>query len=75
MPLFIYSLEKGNDVIQLWTTKNYYWYLKQEICCAYPVAAVKWDPELPRVLHVVCRSMLLIFSVVYSIQTGTLQYL
>lgn len=33
-----------NNSIQLWTTKNYHWYLKQEICSSN-IQYAKWHPE------------------------------
>ncbi|KAK8006400.1 IKI3 family protein [Apiospora marii] len=34
-----------NDRIQLWTTGNYHWYLKQEIKSHKPPACLTWHPE------------------------------
>lgn len=31
--------------LQLWTTGNYHWYLKQEIRLSYPCTHVAWHPE------------------------------
>ncbi|KAL1584602.1 hypothetical protein WHR41_06996 [Cladosporium halotolerans] len=41
----------GNSV-QLWTTGNYHWYLKQEIKLAHPSVSAVWHPEKP--LHLAC---------------------
>ncbi|XP_029459838.1 elongator complex protein 1 isoform X2 [Rhinatrema bivittatum] len=42
--------------IQLWTTGNYHWYLKQSLCFdndeSSRVASLVWDPEKPYRLHV-----------------------
>lgn len=40
-----------DDRVQLWTTKNYYWYLKAEIKNhAVAPTYMKWHPEQPRTL-------------------------
>nr|XP_020449669.1 elongator complex protein 1 isoform X2 [Monopterus albus] len=49
-----------NTYIQLWTVRNYHWYLKQSLDYGQdpqkaPVC-VCWDPECPLRLHVVTRS-------------------
>ncbi|ROW06399.1 hypothetical protein VMCG_04353 [Cytospora schulzeri] len=33
------------DVVQLWTTGNYHWYLKQEILLRSPCSQLSWHPE------------------------------
>ncbi|KAN0060657.1 putative elongator complex protein 1 [Thecaphora frezii] len=35
------------DVVQVWTTGNYHWYLKQEIVVPAPIQQIKWHPENP----------------------------
>ncbi|PWN48336.1 IkappaB kinase complex, IKAP component [Violaceomyces palustris] len=35
---------EGVDVVQIWTTGNYHWYLKQEIL-AHGIRSIKWHPE------------------------------
>jgi elongator complex protein 1 len=35
------------DRVQLWTTGNYHWYLKQEILTAEKPISFKWHPEKP----------------------------
>ncbi|ESK87867.1 pol ii transcription elongation factor [Moniliophthora roreri MCA 2997] len=35
--------EEGDDLVQLWTTGNYHWYLKQEIAGHF--TSVTWHPE------------------------------
>ncbi|EEB98199.1 hypothetical protein MPER_02337, partial [Moniliophthora perniciosa FA553] len=35
--------EEGDDLVQLWTTGNYHWYLKQEIAGRF--TSVTWHPE------------------------------
>ncbi|KAF9877790.1 hypothetical protein CkaCkLH20_04925 [Colletotrichum karsti] len=35
------------DRIQLWTTGNYHWYLKQEVPLASAFAGLSWHPEKP----------------------------
>ncbi|KAJ1883283.1 putative elongator complex protein 1 [Coemansia sp. RSA 1722] len=46
-------------VVELWTDKNYHWYMKQEIRSSVFgdwISHVIWDPESPLRLHVVGRS-------------------
>ncbi|KAJ1656740.1 putative elongator complex protein 1 [Dispira simplex] len=48
-------LEQGERVyVQLWTDRNYHWYLKQQIESVNakdPLVAMAWDPEQPLLLH------------------------
>ena len=47
--------------VQLWTTGNYHWYLKQELCSplnsdsahSTTPQAIKWDPIIPLRLHII----------------------
>ncbi|KAL4228237.1 hypothetical protein ACF0H5_013670 [Mactra antiquata] len=48
-----------NSYIQLWTTGNYHWYMKQ--CLKFEgeennVGGVIWDPENDNTLHVICKN-------------------
>ena len=46
-------------LVQLWTTGNYHWYLKQSLKFEGPehrVGAVLWDPEHEYRLHVMCNN-------------------
>ena len=45
--------------MQLWTTGNYHWYLKQSVLFDRPehrIATVQWDPEHAYRLHIMCSS-------------------
>ncbi|XP_054842373.1 elongator complex protein 1 [Eublepharis macularius] len=48
--------------VQLWTTGNYHWYLKQSLHFGSSedsrVVSLAWDPEIPYRLHVLCRQWL-----------------
>ncbi|KAJ3091877.1 hypothetical protein HK102_012927 [Quaeritorhiza haematococci] len=55
---------RKQSAVQLWTTSNYYWYLKQEITAAKPlvdgegedcIIGFAWDVEVPLRLHVVTK--------------------
>lgn len=39
------------NTLQLWTTGNYHWYLKQELQFTEGLISVQWDAELPLLLH------------------------
>lgn len=56
-------------VVQLWTTGNYHWYLKQEIIVRAPKtktrsASAVWHPEKP--LHLICNDNAQIRSLDYT---------
>ena len=45
--------------VQLWTTGNYHWYLKQSLHFEGPehtIGAVIWDPEQEYKLHILCKN-------------------
>ncbi|XP_060570172.1 putative elongator complex protein 1 [Ruditapes philippinarum] len=56
------DLADGNNVksyVQLWTTGNYHWYLKQSLHFEGPeqkIGAMIWDPEQEYKLHIVCKN-------------------
>jgi elongator complex protein 1 len=52
LAILMLDKEKNSSVVQLWTAKNYYWYLKQEYNYQTRVADIKWDAERGLVLHV-----------------------
>lgn len=52
LAVLMFDKEKNSSVVQLWTAKNYYWYLKQEYIYQTRVADIKWDAERGLVLHV-----------------------
>lgn len=67
------------DRIQLWTTKNYHWYLKQELfinLIDYPQNEIlysKFHPEKPLNLIVASMSGIEIYDLAYTIVTGSCQ--
>ncbi|XP_073202116.1 elongator complex protein 1 isoform X4 [Lepidochelys kempii] len=48
-----------NTYVQLWTVGNYHWYLKQSLHFGSAeksqLVSLRWDPEIPRRLHALCR--------------------
>lgn len=52
LAILMLDKEKNASVVQLWTAKNYHWYLKQEYNYQTRVADIKWDAERGLVLHV-----------------------
>ncbi|XP_060092966.1 elongator complex protein 1 [Heteronotia binoei] len=48
--------------VQLWTTGNYHWYLKQSLHFGSSedgrIVSLSWDPEIPYRLHILCRQWL-----------------
>nr|XP_056704911.1 elongator complex protein 1 [Euleptes europaea] len=48
--------------VQLWTTGNYHWYLKQSLHFGSSedsrITSLAWDPEVPYRLHILCRRWL-----------------
>ncbi|EGW35680.1 uncharacterized protein SPAPADRAFT_147183 [Spathaspora passalidarum NRRL Y-27907] len=64
-------LFKLQDRVQLWTTKNYHWYLKQELHFPDAVSFVKFHPEKPLHLMVGTASgVIQIIDLAYKITTG-----
>ncbi|KAI5835371.1 IkappaB kinase complex, IKAP component [Schizophyllum commune Tattone D] len=59
------------DSVQLWTTGNYHWYLKQEVQTPKDVrlTSVQWHPESP--LNLVLTTSNLIMRRVYAWDTST----
>ncbi|KAF8260574.1 IKI3 family-domain-containing protein [Lactarius quietus] len=50
--LLVWIEEDAGDTVQLWTTGNYHWYLKQEIAAPFTseggrFTSVTWHPEIP----------------------------
>ncbi|XP_077201588.1 elongator complex protein 1 isoform X2 [Paroedura picta] len=48
--------------VQLWTTGNYHWYLKQSLHFGSSedsrIVSLAWDPEIPYRLHILCHQWL-----------------
>lgn len=59
-----------SEEIQLWTTNNYHWYLKQTYPISEKVLCVKWHPEKPLHLCVVTASLISIIDLTTKIVTG-----
>ncbi|XP_019372711.1 PREDICTED: elongator complex protein 1 isoform X2 [Gavialis gangeticus] len=53
------NCSKPSTYVQLWTTGNYHWYLKQSLHFGSSkrsqLALLLWDSEIPYRLHVLCR--------------------
>jgi elongator complex protein 1 len=68
------ELAPGKRVIQVWYTKNYHWYLKQEFNFAGKEATcMRWDEERANLLSVACASgevSLLEFALFVDISQG-----
>ncbi|XP_071527963.1 putative elongator complex protein 1 [Panulirus ornatus] len=52
----------AEDIIQLWTTGNYHWYLKQELRFLKGMNCVCWDEESPYTLHILTPTHLHCYS-------------
>nr|XP_053646300.1 putative elongator complex protein 1 isoform X1 [Cherax quadricarinatus]XP_053646301.1 putative elongator complex protein 1 isoform X1 [Cherax quadricarinatus] len=50
------------DIVQLWTTGNYHWYLKQELKFAEGINYLCWDCTAPFLLHLLTPSHLHLYS-------------
>ncbi|EMG48183.1 IKI3 Elongator complex protein 1 [Candida maltosa Xu316] len=61
-----------NDRIQLWTTKNYHWYLKQELF-AENIIFAKFHPEKPLNLMIGTSCGIQVVDLTYKIVTGPTQ--
>ena len=46
--------------VQFWTTGNYHWYLKQELCFVHgidsPLVSLQWDAEHAYRVHMLCEN-------------------
>ncbi|KAJ3966250.1 IkappaB kinase complex IKAP component [Lentinula raphanica] len=63
--------DQSSDLVQLWTTGNYHWYLKQEISASSDMkfSSVKWHPERAHQL-ILCTSCRIFFRT-YAWETVT----
>ncbi|KAM9907520.1 hypothetical protein OXX69_006399 [Metschnikowia pulcherrima] len=60
-----------HDRVQVWTTKNYHWYLKQELFVGTEnTEFIKFHPEKPLQLMVGTKSGLLMYNFAYKIASG-----
>lgn len=69
LAVHVLSTIDNTNRIQLWTTKNYHWYLKQEISFA-EISFLKFHPEKPLHLMVGCPQQIRIIDLVLSLSTG-----
>ncbi|CUM67243.1 uncharacterized protein PRCAT00004936001 [Priceomyces carsonii] len=60
-----------HDKVQLWTSKNYHWYLKQEINLKNQIKFMKFHPEKPLTLMIGTKSSgIYIIDLAYKTATG-----
>ncbi|XP_066919539.1 putative elongator complex protein 1 isoform X2 [Clytia hemisphaerica] len=56
LTLLIQDLSRnGKFSVQLWTTGNYHWYLKQELTFNEQPPSLSWDPENAYKLHIISQ--------------------
>ncbi|CAM9011860.1 hypothetical protein WICANDRAFT_30525 [Wickerhamomyces anomalus NRRL Y-366-8] len=60
----------SNNKIFIWVTKNYHWYLKQEIDSIENLNFIKWHPEKPQTLLVGTDSKIEIIDFAYKTTIG-----
>uniref|UniRef100_A0A803T8I5 IkappaB kinase complex-associated protein n=1 Tax=Anolis carolinensis TaxID=28377 RepID=A0A803T8I5_ANOCA len=64
-------------IVQLWTTGNYHWYLKQNLTFdssegSHHIVSLMWDQETPYRLHILCQQWLyLCYDWQWSIDRST----
>ncbi|KAK1674407.1 IKI3 family protein [Colletotrichum godetiae] len=61
-----------SDRIQLWTTGNYHWYLKQEIPLASAFAGLAWHPEKPLRFVAATTSIVNVAEYIFTVSRGSL---
>ncbi|GMK55839.1 hypothetical protein CspeluHIS016_0208950 [Cutaneotrichosporon spelunceum] len=64
--LAVWLRREEGDVVQLWTMKNYHYYLKQEIVGARRFVAVRWHPEVPMALYLIDEDSVQVRSFVWD---------
>jgi len=57
--------------VQLWTTANYHWYLKQQVDFDAPVSAFHWDAEVATRLYVATDNDLHTFNLAMHVLANT----
>ncbi|KLT46470.1 IkappaB kinase complex, IKAP component [Cutaneotrichosporon oleaginosum] len=70
--LAIWLRRSEADVVQLWTMKNYHYYLKQEIPSPRRFVAVRWHPEAPMSLYLIGEHHVQVRSFVWDTYTARL---
>ncbi|KXH41478.1 IKI3 family protein [Colletotrichum nymphaeae SA-01] len=61
-----------SDRIQLWTTGNYHWYLKQEIPLASAFAGLAWHPEKPLRFVAATATTVNVAEYIFTVSRGSL---
>lgn len=64
------ALQTSNNTVQIWTSKNYHWYLKQEITSLTPLTSYKWHQEKPLTLLLSTSTELQVVDLAYKTTTG-----
>ncbi|KAI8913226.1 IKI3 family-domain-containing protein [Gorgonomyces haynaldii] len=63
--------ESGENVIQLYSSSNYYWYLQKELTdCDFQ--CMQWDPEHPYVLHTLGKGLYKRYEFQFAVLQSTL---
>ncbi|ROW12951.1 hypothetical protein VPNG_04655 [Cytospora leucostoma] len=60
------------DTVQLWTTGNYHWYLKQESLLRSQCLQTSWHPEKPLRLAIAATDNILYTEYVFAVARGSL---
>lgn len=60
----------SNNKVQIWTTKNYHWYLKQEVSSQTNINSIHWHPEKPLTLLMAKNDGFEILNFAYKTTTG-----
>ena len=66
-------LEYCFDIVQLWTSSNHHWYMKQQFCPPSPsdglssVTAMVWDSIIPLKLHILTKGTIQYYNTVIII--------
>ncbi|WQF81669.1 Putative elongator complex protein [Colletotrichum destructivum] len=61
-----------SDRIQLWTTGNYHWYLKQEVPLTSAFAGLAWHPEKPLRFVAATTSVVNVSEYIFAVSRGSL---
>ncbi|KAI9454947.1 IkappaB kinase complex IKAP component [Russula earlei] len=73
--LLVWIEEDAGDAVQLWTTGNYHWYLKQEIACLPAeggrYTSVAWHPEKPLLVLLTTKTHVISYSFRWETSTAT----
>ncbi|GJC82611.1 elongator complex protein 1 [Colletotrichum liriopes] len=61
-----------SDRIQLWTTGNYHWYLKQEVPLTSASAGLAWHPEKPLRFVAATTAVVNVAEYIFTVSRGSL---